>query len=162
MQVLSAKSPFSNLRSRFSILPFDQGKNLVPLGVMGFQMSGRRLKAVHDRKTLPGVRAEQIRLAVPALHAYSAGMKGRKKIVYTLRDVPNEADSRVREVAAAEEVSLNTALLRLIERGLGGDSYSIPRRRDLRHLVDGLPAANEREWRAFLASTDVVDQEKWK
>lgn len=99
-----------------------------------------------------------------AVGAYSAGMKERRKIVYTVRDIPESADCRVREVAEAEGVSLNTAALRLIERGLGGEAGRV-RRRDLRSLLDQagrITPAEEREWRDYVAGIDVVDPEAWR
>ena len=88
-------------------------------------------------------------------------MTSSKRIVYTVRDIPEVIDSRVRELAEAEEVSLNTAALRLLERGLGAQGTPL-RRRDLRSGRDPLPARDARAWRAVLADMDVVNPADWK
>lgn len=91
-------------------------------------------------------------------------MKERRKIVYTVRDIPESSDCRIREVAEAEGVSLNTATLRTIERGLGGEGEHV-RRRDVRSILDQfgtLPPEDAREWRERLAEMDVVDPGEWR
>ncbi len=88
-------------------------------------------------------------------------MINRKRIVYTVRDIPAAIDLRVRELAEAEAVSLNAAAIRLMERGLGAEGTPL-RRRDLRSGRDPLPARDERAWRAVLADLDVVNPSDWK
>jgi hypothetical protein len=88
-------------------------------------------------------------------------MNSSKRIVYTVRDIPEMIDLRVRELAEAEDVSLNTAAIRLMERGLGAGGTPL-RRRDLRSGRDPLPARDERAWRAVLSDMDVVNPADWK
>ncbi len=88
-------------------------------------------------------------------------MKKKQDIQYTIRDIPARADSRLREVAALENISLNQAALRTLERGLGLSGEPIIYRR-LRPLVSKTADLDRAAWNKTLSSMDVVDLEKWK
>ena len=49
----------------------------------------------------------------------------KTKTQYTIRDIPELTDSRLRETAAMEEISLNQAALQALQRGLGSGDQSV-------------------------------------
>lgn len=90
----------------------------------------------------------------------SAGMK-KTTVQYTVRDVPEELDLVLRERAALEEVSLNQATLRAIQRGLGVGSEPV-RYRSLKNLVPRSPKTSVAEWREALQNQDKTNPGDWK
>jgi hypothetical protein len=88
-------------------------------------------------------------------------MKKKQKLQYTIRDVPKAADLRLREVAASEDLSLNEAAVRALERGLGLQGEPVIYRR-LRHLVSPPSEIDRKAWEQSLAAMDQVDEEAWK
>jgi hypothetical protein len=88
-------------------------------------------------------------------------MKKKQSIQYTLREVPEDLDSRLREAAAMEETSLNQATLRALERGLGVDGRPV-RYRNLRPLLHPTDRLDRRGWQAALAEQDQVDLKDWR
>jgi hypothetical protein len=88
-------------------------------------------------------------------------MKKRHSAQYTLRDVPESTDGRLREVAATEGTSLNRAALRALERGLGLGGTPV-RYRSLRGLVNKPAAIDRKSWAQTLAAMDVVDPAAWE
>ena len=88
-------------------------------------------------------------------------MKKKASVQYTVRDVPEEMDGRLRESAALEGVSLNQAALRAIQRGLGSERQPV-RYRTLRQMVALTPKATTAAWRAALEEQDKTNPEDWK
>lgn len=88
-------------------------------------------------------------------------MPRTRKTQYTIRDVPVTSDSRLREVAALEDISLNQAALRALERGLGISGEPI-RYRSLRQMVPEKNSVDLPGWKAALAEMDRVNPEDWK
>ncbi len=88
-------------------------------------------------------------------------MTKRQKVQYTIRDVPKTADARLREAAAQEDLSLNQAALRALERGLGLQGERVIYRR-LRHLISPSSEIDRKAWEQSLAAMDQVDEEAWK
>jgi len=88
-------------------------------------------------------------------------MKRKPSTQYTVRDVPEAVNARVREVANQEDISMNTAILRTLDRGLGLSGQRIVRR-NLRRLVSPPTDIDATGWRKILRSLDVVDQDAWK
>jgi hypothetical protein len=95
-------------------------------------------------------------IALQAVFAYYAGMK---TIQYTIRGVPERFDQVARKEAMANHQSLNTTLVKALERGLGvaGDTV---RHNDLDDLVGSWVKDPEFD-RAMLAM-DKVDEALWK
>lgn len=92
---------------------------------------------------------------------FSAGMERKSPIQYTVRDVPEEMDGRLRECAALEGVSLNQATLHALQRGLGSERQPV-RYRILRQMVAKTPKASTKAWRAALEEQDKTNPEDWK
>ena len=99
------------------------------------------------------------------MHAYAAYIaymaKVRIKSQYTIRDIPVTVDNRLRETAALEDISLNQAALRALQRGLGTAEEPI-RYRSVRDL---LPQGNSMDitgWTKILKELDHVDPADWK
>jgi hypothetical protein len=88
-------------------------------------------------------------------------MKERRKTQYTVRDVSEATDLRLREAAALEDISLNQAVLRALERGLGLAEEPV-RYRSLRGLVRQTDKVDQKAWAAALESMDKVNPEDWK
>ncbi|MFZ4776145.1 MAG: hypothetical protein ACOYM3_12310 [Terrimicrobiaceae bacterium] len=78
-----------------------------------------------------------------------------------MRDVSEATDLRVRETAALEDISLNQAALRALERGLGLAEEPV-RYRSLRKLVETGGKVDRKSWAGVLASQDKVNPEDWK
>ncbi len=87
-------------------------------------------------------------------------MKEKHKVQYSVRDVPEEMNMRLREVAAEEEVSLNQAVLRAIERGLGMSGGCV-RYRSLRGIVSRAPKPDKAGWSRVIKELDKVHPEDW-
>jgi len=88
-------------------------------------------------------------------------MSRNKKIQYTIRDIPAFTDSRLRETAAREEMSLNQAALQALQRGLGTGDQPI-RYRSLHSLLHKKDEVDQVSWRSTLAEMDRVNPEDWK
>jgi hypothetical protein len=98
---------------------------------------------------------------LPAINAYTAYITKRNKIQHTIRDVPESVDSRLREKAALEQISLNQAALQAMERGLGMAGQPI-RYRSLRTLLHKPEDADRASWTEALTQMDRVDPDDWK
>jgi hypothetical protein len=79
---------------------------------------------------------------------------------YTVRDVPDVVDARLREEAAKEQISLNQAALKVMERGLGLADGPV-RRRSLRGLVKATDSLDRAGWEKALRSMDQVNPTDW-
>lgn len=88
-------------------------------------------------------------------------MKEMRKTQYTVRDVSEATDLRLRESATMEDISLNQAVLRALERGLGLAEEPV-RYRSLRGLVRETDKVDRKSWSAALESLDKVNPEDWK
>ena len=97
-------------------------------------------------------------LDVRAMHAYDACMKNRRSIQYTIRDVPERVDARLREVASEYGTSLNKAALSVLARGLGEDPDTV-----VYHDLDNLLGSwvQDQAFDEALAEMDRVDSELW-
>ncbi|MFA7344835.1 MAG: hypothetical protein WC003_11055 [Terrimicrobiaceae bacterium] len=79
-----------------------------------------------------------------------------------MRDISEAADARVRETAAMEDISLNHAVLRALDRGLGLAEEPV-RYRSLGRVVAGSSGKVDRKgWADILESLDKVTPEDWK
>ena len=65
-------------------------------------------------------------------------MAKKSTLQYTVRDVPEDVDCRLRESATLEGVSLNQAALRALQRGLGMEREPV-RYRNLRQMLAETP-----------------------
>ena len=88
-------------------------------------------------------------------------MKKKATVQYTVRDVPEELDSRLRETADLEGVSLNQATLHALQRGLGTERVPV-RYRTLRQMLSQNRKASTAAWRAVLEEQDKTNPEDWK
>jgi hypothetical protein len=88
-------------------------------------------------------------------------MKERQSKQYTVRDVSESVDLRLRETADLEDISLNQATLRALERGLGLAEEPV-RYRSLRGLVQKEDNVDRKNWSKALESLDTVNPEDWK
>lgn len=84
-----------------------------------------------------------------------------RKVQYTVRDIPEAADLRLRETAAMEEISLNQAALRALERGLGLAEEPV-RYRSLRQIVRPADKVDRKGWNEALGKMDAIHPEDWK
>ena len=98
---------------------------------------------------------------MPAIFAYTAYIKKKNKIQHTIRDVPEAVDSRLRQRATSEEISLNQAALQAMERGLGMAGQPI-RYRSLHSLRQKPEDVDHASWSNALAQMDRVNPEDWK
>ena len=87
-------------------------------------------------------------------------MKKRHKCQYTVRDVPESTNARLREVAAEQDISLNQATLQALERGLGQQG-TVPYRH-LRELVSPKQEIDRAAWDQTLSEIDQVHPDDWK
>jgi hypothetical protein len=83
---------------------------------------------------------------MPAYYAYIACMAKKFKTQYTIRDIPEPTDSRLRETAAMEEISLNQAALQALQRGLGTGDHSV-RYRSLHSLLHNKDELDPEDWK---------------
>ncbi len=88
-------------------------------------------------------------------------MRQKRKVQYTVRDLSEAADVRLRETASSEGISLNEAVLRTLDRGLGLTGEPV-RYRDLRGLVKGAGKVDRKSWTKVIADLDRVHPEDWK
>ena len=99
---------------------------------------------------------------MPTITAYNACMsKTKRKSQYTIRDVPEAMDHRLRETAALEDISLNQATLRAIQRGLGTGEQPI-KYRSVRDLLPSTTTVDTSGWATVLSEMDRVNPEEWK
>jgi hypothetical protein len=98
---------------------------------------------------------------LPAIYAYTAYINKKSKIQHTIRDVPEAVDSRLRQKATSEEISLNQAALQAMERGLGMAGQPI-RYRSLRSLIHKPEDADRASWTEALTQMDRVNPDDWK
>jgi len=93
-----------------------------------------------------------------ALPLYYACMK-KKPLQYTVRNVSDRMDMRLRETATEYGVSLNTAALSALSRGLGMEMESVAY-----HDLDDLIGTwvQDDEYDKAMAEMDRVDEEMWK
>ena len=96
-----------------------------------------------------------------ASSAYTVYITKKNKIQHTIRDVPESVDSRLREKAAQEQISLNQAALQAMERGLGMADQPI-RYRSLRSLLHKPEDADRASWTEALTQMDRVNPDDWK
>ena len=89
-------------------------------------------------------------------------MNKRHTTQYTVRDISEAVDARVRETAALEDISLNQAVLRALDRGLGLTEEPV-RYRSLGKIVTAASVKVDRKgWAEILGSMDKVNPEDWK
>lgn len=88
-------------------------------------------------------------------------MKERQKVQYTVRDVPEAIDVRVRETADLEGISLNQAVVQALQRGLGLADEPV-RYRSLRGMVRATDKPDRKGWDEALGAMDKVHPEDWK
>jgi plasmid stability protein len=88
-------------------------------------------------------------------------MAKKSTVQYTVRDVPEDVDCRLRESATLEGVSLNQAALRALQRGLGTEREPV-RYRHLRQMLAEKPKVSTKAWRAVLEEIDTTNPEDWK
>lgn len=101
-------------------------------------------------------------LVMPILTAYNACLpRNNKTSQYTIRDVPEAMDHRLRETAALEDISLNQAALRAIQRGLGTGEQPL-KYRSVRDLLPSATAVDTSGWANVLSEMDRVNPEEWK
>ena len=98
---------------------------------------------------------------MPACITYTACTLKKHSTQYTIRDIPNLADSRLRETAATEQISLNQAAIQALERGLGIAGQPI-RYRSLRHLIPKSGEVDAISWAKTIAEMDQINPEDWK
>ncbi len=82
-----------------------------------------------------------------------------KKLQYTIRQIPERTDARLRETAAEYGTSLNQAALAALMRGLGMEAEAVEHH-DLDTLIGSWvrdPACDQ-----ALADMDKIDAELWK
>ncbi len=87
--------------------------------------------------------------------------KKQNAVQYTVRDIPGEVDTRLREVAAEEQLSLNQTALRALERGLGLTGAPVTYRSLRRHLKPENKPDRE-GWAKVLAEMDQVNPADWQ
>ena len=82
-----------------------------------------------------------------------------KRLQYTLREVPDRLDQKLREAASAYGVSLNKAAIAALSRGVGMESESV-----VHHDMDDLAGTwvQDPEFDKALAKMDCVDQGMWR
>ena len=88
-------------------------------------------------------------------------MKERQRVQYTVRDISEVADLRLRETANMESISLNQAVLRALERGLGLAEAPV-RYRSLRQIVRATDKVDRKGWSVALNSMDKIHPEDWE
>lgn len=97
-------------------------------------------------------------VGVQAKNAYIEGMK-KKRIQYTIRDVPGRVDEALRSYAAEAGTSINQAAVDAIAKGLGvpisGKQYD-----DLDHLVGSWQ--EDPQFDEAVAEMDRIDSEMWE
>jgi hypothetical protein len=97
-------------------------------------------------------------LDVHARHAYYAGIMKKPLKQYTIRQVPERVDLRLREAAATYGTSINSAALQALSQGLGVAATPV-----VHHDLDDLIGSwvSDPECDQALAEMDRVDPELW-
>ncbi|MBL7115690.1 MAG: hypothetical protein ISS35_07975 [Kiritimatiellae bacterium] len=98
-------------------------------------------------------------LVLQALHRYTACMK-KPKTQYTIRNVPERLDAKLRETAIEYGQSLNEASLAALKKGLGAADAPPPAYHDLDDLA-GTWVKDKASERA-LNEMRQIDKEMWK
>ncbi len=88
-------------------------------------------------------------------------MATRDKAI-TLRNLPPEVARLVREKARAEGISLNQAVIRVLEAQLGGRARTEAVHHDLDALAGAWSAAEAAAFEQALAEGRRVDEELWR
>jgi hypothetical protein len=99
-------------------------------------------------------------LYLQAMQAYNAfNMKKSKSVQYTIRQVPDRVDQRLRETAAAYGTSVNTAAIDALSRGLGMGMEPV-----VYHDLDDLAGSwvPDPEFDRIVKDMDQVDEGLWK
>jgi hypothetical protein len=95
---------------------------------------------------------------VQALLVYIAGME-KRQIQYTIRKVPPELDSVVRERAAQYGQSMNDVLIDALKKGLGATDQPF-RNHDLDDFIGTW--VDDPEFDKAIADMDRIDPDLWK
>ncbi len=100
-----------------------------------------------------------MRLTVQALCGYSAGMKKKHKLQYTVRQVPEEVDRKLREQAVREGASLNYVVLDALASSAGVKDNPVEF-----HDLDALAGSwvEEKAFDEAMKAFDQVDEDLWK
>lgn len=88
-------------------------------------------------------------------------MNEKHKTQYTIRDIPEGTNNRLREVAASMEMSLNQAAIRALERGLGVTGQTVSYRK-LKKLVLNPKDIDKKAWDKTLTEMDRVNPKDWE
>jgi plasmid stability protein len=82
----------------------------------------------------------------------------------TLRNLPRRVELRIRQEAARHGLSLNRAVLRLLEQAVGPEAPSgaAAEHDDLDHLAGAWSAREADRFEAALAEQRGVDEELWR
>lgn len=88
-------------------------------------------------------------------------MNEKHKTQYTIRDIPERTNTRLREVAACMEISLNQAAVRALERGLGVTGQTVSYRK-LKKLVPKPKDLDKKAWDKTLSDMDRVNPKDWE
>jgi Arc-like DNA binding domain len=80
---------------------------------------------------------------------------------WTIRDVPPELDSRVRQVAKEKGLSLNKAVLQVVESSFYGEG-SRRKKRDLSKFVGTIRGKDAELYLNALKEFEKIDKEAWK
>jgi hypothetical protein len=96
---------------------------------------------------------------VQAPYAYHAGTMKTKSLQYTIRNVPDRTDRRLREAAIEHGASLNSVTLQALSQGLGLSDKSVVHH-DLDDLIGSWVLDNEFD--KALEEMDRIDPELWK
>ncbi|HSW73124.1 MAG TPA: hypothetical protein VLG44_06955 [Chlamydiales bacterium] len=80
---------------------------------------------------------------------------------FNLRGVPSEVMDLLKKEAKRLRTSVNTLVLKMIERGLGF-TYEKPAHHDLDHLAGTWSKAEEKMFKEHTKSFEQIDKELWK
>ena len=81
---------------------------------------------------------------------------------WTVSDVPPELDQRVRAVAKEFGLSLNKAVLHVVEEALGGWKGVPRKRRDLSEFIGTIRGKDAEQFLDALKEFEKIDDEMWK
>lgn len=86
-------------------------------------------------------------------------MKKNKQVQYTIRQVPEAVDARLREMAVKEKCSLNYAVLDLLSRASGAIDKPL-----VFHDLDSLAGSwvDDEDFDTAVAVFEQVDEDLWK
>ncbi len=80
---------------------------------------------------------------------------------WTIRDVSPELDARVREIARGKRLSLNKAVIQVVEESLYGERRR-GKKRDLSGWVGKIRGRDAELYLQALKTFDKIDKETWK